>query len=76
MATISEAFNNCPPDVAARQDLDEAMTIIRLRNYRDVKQVIEHGSDDDPRKQEVAESREAEIWNEVMHVKKTEGVTT
>lgn len=74
MATISEAFGNCPPDVAARQDLGEAMTIIRLRNYRDVKDVIEHAADDDPRKQAVAESREAEIWNEVMRMKKTEGV--
>ena len=50
------------------------MTIIRLRNYRDVKDVIEHAADDDPRKQAVAASREAEIWNEVMRMKKTEGV--
>jgi len=76
VSVIAEQFK-CPPDVAARQDLAECMTILRLRDYRDAKEIIEHASDDDPRKQAVSESPTAAIWNEVMHVKKRdEKVTT
>lgn len=55
--------------MAGRQDPALCTRILALRDYRDVKDVIEHAPDDDPRKKAVGETHQARIWNALMHVK-------
>lgn len=55
--------------MAGRQDPVLCARILSLRDYRDVKDVIEHAPDDDPRKKAVGATRPARIWNALMHVK-------
>jgi hypothetical protein len=67
-SVISERFQ-CPPDVAGRQDPRLCQRIFDLRDFRDVKDVIENAPKDDPRREAVKDSRGARIWNALMHVK-------
>ena len=70
-SVVSEEFR-LAPDVAGRQDYEQCARIMELRRYRDVKSVIESATKDNPPPPEVSRSSQAQIWNQVMLVKKQE----
>jgi hypothetical protein len=71
-SAVSEAFGNCPPDVAGRQDYEACVRIMQLRRYRDVKHEIDSSTKDNPVPDSVTKSAMAAVWNQVMHAKQDE----
>lgn len=66
-SVICEVFD-CTPDVARRQNVDECLRIMQLRQYRDVKHAIESSTKDHPAPEAITNSRMARIWNECMGI--------
>lgn len=64
---ISEVFK-CTLSEAAREDVAECKRIMRLRNYRDVKQAFDCATKDSPASEAVQSSDAARIYCAVRYV--------
>ena len=71
---VCEEFN-CPPDVAGRQDYNTCLRIMELRGYSAVKRAIESATKDNPPPEEITKSPTAKVWEQVMRIRKSGGVS-